>query len=169
VERVVLASGADARRRFDAVRRDWRVLAAASLVGVGAAAVEITADYARQRHQFGRPIGSFQALAHAVVDAATDVDGARLLVQEAAWAVDDGDGRADALAVMALRFAAEASQRATATGLHVHGGYGFMLEYDIQLLYRRARAWPLALGTPDDELQRLADALWGPTTTAPAA
>ena len=74
--------------------------------------------------------------------------GAQLLAREAAWAADEGEADAVALARMAFLFAARAAQDTSAAALHVHGGYGFTLEYDVQLYLRRAKAWPLALGDP---------------------
>jgi alkylation response protein AidB-like acyl-CoA dehydrogenase len=159
-------AGAPPDAALRAWRTDWRALTASALVGLAGAALEITTAYAKERQQFGRPIGAFQAIAHGLVDAATAVDGARLLAREAAWAVDTSDERATALSIMALRFAAETAERATTLGVHVHGGYGFMLEYDIQLLYRRAKVWALPIGTPEAERQRLADVLWAPPEVA---
>jgi alkylation response protein AidB-like acyl-CoA dehydrogenase len=63
---------------------------------------------------------------------------------------------------MAFLFATRAARRASNVALHVHGGYGFTLEYDIQLYYRRAEAWPLGLGDPRRGVAQLADALFGP-------
>jgi len=88
--------------------------------------------------------------------------GARLLAREAAWGAAEDDQDGPALAAMAFLFAARTAQQATAVGVHVHGGYGLTVEYDIQLYYRRAKAWPLALGDPRIGEAHLADALFGP-------
>jgi len=160
--RRVVANGAGARALHEHAVDEWRVLTAGALVGLAGAALEVGVEYAKQRQQFGVPIGSFQALAHGLADAATAVDGARLLVREAAWAADEGESDATALARMAFLFAARSAQQATAVALHVHGGYGFTLEYDIQLYHRRAKAWPLLLGDPRRGALHLADALFGP-------
>ena len=138
------------------------MLTAGALVGLAGAALELGVEYAKQRQQFGVPIGSFQALAHRLADVATAVEGAQLLAREAAWAADEGEADAVALARMAFLFAARAAQDTTAAALHVHGGYGFTLEYDVQLYLRRAKAWPLALGDPRRGTLHLADALFGP-------
>jgi alkylation response protein AidB-like acyl-CoA dehydrogenase len=92
------------------------------------------------------------------------VDGARLLTHKAAGVAEAGPGTWDArrLAAMAFLFAAETAQTATARALHVHGGYGYTLEYDIQLYQRRARGWPLVLDDPACEHQRLAALLLAP-------
>nr|BFE57776.1 acyl-CoA dehydrogenase family protein [Dactylosporangium thailandense] len=142
----VLASGADATEAFADALADWRVLTAATLAGIGAAGLRLGVDYAKTRHQFGRPIGSFQALAHQLADAAALVDGAELLVLEAAWAGDTGSGRRRGLAAMAAAFAGRAARRATDRSLHAHGGYGYTMEYDIQLYFRRAKALDLLGG-----------------------
>ena len=114
-----------------------------ALVGLGEAALALGVEYAKNRHQFGVPIGSFQSIARDLADVATLVDGARLLAREAAWAQAEEDQDFASLASMAFLFATRAARRASNVALHVHGGYGFTLEYDIQLYYRRAQAWPL--------------------------
>lgn len=160
---VVLRDGPAARHRFEAAVDEWLILTAALVVGSGAAALDLGCAYAAEREAFGRRIGSFQAMSHPLADAATELDGARLLVREAAWAVDAGDRRSRELAAMAFAFASEASARATEHALHVHGGYGFMLEYDVQLHFRRARGWPRVWGDAEAAYQRAADARYGPT------
>jgi alkylation response protein AidB-like acyl-CoA dehydrogenase len=153
-DRTVLGRGPDAVAAFDRAVDEWRLLTAAALVGLARRALELGVDYARSRHQFGVPIGSFQAIQHRLADVATALDAAGALVARAA------EGPADARFVAAAFLAASRAARdTTAASLHVHGGYGFMLEYDIQLYFRRASAWPLALGDPADELGRLAGLL----------
>jgi alkylation response protein AidB-like acyl-CoA dehydrogenase len=166
--RTVLASGDDAKALHARAVDEWRSLTAGALVGLAGAALELGVEYAKQREQFGVPIGSFQALAHRLADVATGVEGAQLLAREAAWAADEGARDAVALARMAFLFAARAAQDTSAAALHVHGGYGFTLEYDVQLYLRRAKAWPLALGDPRRGALHLADALFGPTEGADA-
>ncbi|HEV2310559.1 MAG TPA: acyl-CoA dehydrogenase family protein, partial [Acidimicrobiia bacterium] len=152
-DRTVLARGADARAAFAAALDDWRLLTASALVGLGSRALALGVDYATTRRQFGVPIGSFQAIQHRLADVATTLDAAALLVRRA---VDDPSPVAAAMAFLSATAAARA---AAGAGLHVHGGYGFMAEYDIQLYFRRASAWPLVLGDPADERDRLADLL----------
>jgi alkylation response protein AidB-like acyl-CoA dehydrogenase len=164
--RTVLASGAAASDAHERAVDEWRVLTAGALVGLAGAALELGVEYAKQRQQFGVPIGSFQAVAHRLADVATSVDGALLLAREAAWAADEHEADAVSLARMAFLFAARTAQATTAAALHVHGGYGFTLEYDVQLHLRRAKAWPLALGDPRRGTQHLADALFGPVGAA---
>ena len=154
-DRTVLAHGVEAEDRFAAALDEWRVLTAAALVGLARRALELGVDYAGARHQFGVPIGSFQAVQHRLADVTAAVDGADLLVRDAAADDRPRPPRAAAAFLAATR----AARDAAATSLHLHGGYGFMLEYDVQLYFRRASAWPLAIGDPADELARLADLL----------
>jgi alkylation response protein AidB-like acyl-CoA dehydrogenase len=160
--RHVLASGDAAAALWGVALDEWRVLTAGALTGLAAGALDIGVAYAKSRHQFGVPIGSFQSIARDLADAATAVDGARLLAREAAWAQVEEPEQFAALASMAFLFAARTAQEAAGTALHVHGGYGYMLEYDIQLYYRRAKAWSLAAGDPRRGLHHLADELFGP-------
>jgi alkylation response protein AidB-like acyl-CoA dehydrogenase len=165
-DRAVLSSGTAAARAYGNAQDEWRVLMSGALVGIGEAALTLGVGYARDRHQFGVPIGSFQSIARDLADAATLVDGARLLAREAAWARGEGDQDFGSLASMAFLFAVRAARQATGVSLHVHGGYGFTLEYDIQLYYRRARGWALVFDDPSRECLRLADGLFGPVAGA---
>lgn len=157
----VLAAGEDGRLAFEAAIDDWLCLTAAALVGIGARALEIGVEYVKERHAFGVPIGSFQAISHRLADSATAVDGARLLDHEAAWAAEDDVARGPELAALAFAFAAEAARSASYHSLHFHGGYGFMMEYDIQLLWRRARSWGNVWGEPAEAYRRATDARHG--------
>ena len=137
---VELESGERASRLFERARDEWLVLMANALVGIGTRSIEIGVEYVKERQQFGVPIGSFQAVAHGLADAATAVDGGKLLAREAAWAADEDTARATELACLSCAFNAEAAREASYRSLHYHGGYGFMLEFDIQLYFRRAKS-----------------------------
>jgi alkylation response protein AidB-like acyl-CoA dehydrogenase len=164
--RSVLSSGLAAAEAYRRAQDEWRVLMSGALVGIGETALTLGVEYAKDRHQFGVPIGSFQSIARDLANVATLVDGARLLAREAAWAEGESDQDFGSLASMAFLFAIRAAREATGVSLHVHGGYGFTLEYDIQLYYRRAQAWPLAIGDPRSGVAQLADSLFGPTEVA---
>jgi alkylation response protein AidB-like acyl-CoA dehydrogenase len=157
----VLASGPVAAAAFEAALDDWLTLTAAALVGLGQRALEIGVDYVKERHAWGVPIGSFQAIAHRLADSATAVDAALLVAREAAWAADAEPARYGELAAMAFALAHEAARDASYRSLHFHGGYGFMMEYDIQLYYRRARAWAQVFGGPSVVHRRIADQRYG--------
>lgn len=168
-ERVILASGAAARHAYLAAVEEWRLLTAAALTGLAQRALEIGADYAKSRIQFDRPIGSFQGLAHPLADAATTVSASQLLVTYAIWSLATAEPEAGARICFAFAAAAESASSAAERALHAHGGYGLSLEYDIQLYYRRAKAWALAGGNPRDQLLRAADLLLQDESAEPAA
>lgn len=159
----------DATAHAAAVDR-WRVLTAASLVGLSESALQLAIDYVLQRKQFGVAIGTYQSVQHGLADLPGLIAGARLLTGKAAWALEQpAPGVVDvgmnevtsgpALARMAILFAAETAEQVTDRALHFHGAYGVALETDIQLHYRRARAWPLALGPFHEERRSLASLL----------
>lgn len=156
-----LCSGEQALSLYQTARAEWKLLTAASLVGLAQQALQIGVDYAVGREQFGSPIGSYQAIAHPLADCATRVDGAELLVWESAWARHADPSRFEMLCSMALLFAAETAQQTASASLHTHGGYGFSEEYDIQLYYRRAFAWAMAGGSIADEMEALATLRYG--------
>ena len=123
---------------WDTVMHDGIILAAAQAVGGAQYAMEITVQYAKDRQQFDKPLGAFQALAHYLADGATTVDGAEVLVHEAAWARSEGRSVAK-LAPMAKLFACQTYRDVTATAQQIFGGIGFTVEFDIQLYFRRAK------------------------------
>ena len=166
IERVVLATGDRASDLHASAVDEWRALTALALAGLGAGALAIACAYVSEREQFGVPIGSFQSIQHGLADVTVALDGAQLLARKAAWSFDRSPDDAPGLAAMALLFCAEQAQRAADRALHYHGGYGFMEEYDVQLFYRRAKGWPLVLGDPSRECERLAERRYGPLTVA---
>lgn len=153
VDPTVLADGDTARAAFADALDEWRTLTGAALVGLAGRALEVATDYARGRHQFGAPIGSFQALQHRLADVATLVAAARLVVADAAAVPSP------VAASRAFVLATRAARDAAGVAVHVHGGYGVMAEYDVQLFFRRASAWPLLLGDPGRETELVADRL----------
>jgi len=136
--------GAGGWAAWDNVRDDALILLAAWAVGAAAYAQEITVQYAKDREQFDKPLGAFQALAHYLADRQTELDGARTLVHEAAWARSTGRSVAR-LAPMAKLFAGQMFRDLTATSQQIFGGVGFTLDYDIQLYFRRAKALQVGL------------------------
>ncbi len=161
-ERHVLARGAEAAARFARARVEWQLFTAAALDGLREEALRLGVDYVKGRWAFGVPIGWFQAVQHRLADVTTAGDGAQLLLFEAAWARDEGRPEADRLATMAFLYEAELAQLTSRESLQFHGGYGYTLEYDIQLFFRRAKAWPLALGDPKQLYRTLAGDLFHP-------
>jgi alkylation response protein AidB-like acyl-CoA dehydrogenase len=123
---------------WDEVMHDGIILLAAQAAGGARHALDITVQYAKDRQQFDKPLGAFQAIAHYLADAVAAVDGAETLVYEAAWARDAGRP-ITRLAPMAKLFACQTFRDVTAMAQQVFGGVGFTVEYDIQLYFRRAK------------------------------
>jgi alkylation response protein AidB-like acyl-CoA dehydrogenase len=128
---------------FEGVLLGSIILAAAQAVGGAQRALEITVEYAKERKQFGKPIGAFQSISHYLADAATRIAGARTLVHQAAWAASTG-APIDRLAPMSKLYACQTFRDVTAMCQQVWGGVGFTVEYDIQLYFRRAKQLQLS-------------------------
>jgi alkylation response protein AidB-like acyl-CoA dehydrogenase len=137
------------------------VLLAAQAMGGAARSLELTVDYAKQREQFDKPIGAFQAISHYLADASTKIAGGTHLVYEAAWT--HGAGRPiDRLAPMAKLFACETYRDTTAMCQQVWGGVGFTVDYDIQLYFRRAKQLELSWWGTRTLEERIADTALDP-------
>ena len=131
-------------RTWDALMHEGIVLLAAQAMGGARRALDITVQYAKDRQQFDKPLGAFQAIAHYLADATTAVDGGTTLVHEAAWAHSESRPEARRLAAMAKLFACQTYRDVTAMAQQVFGGIGFTVEFDIQLYFRRAKALQLS-------------------------
>jgi alkylation response protein AidB-like acyl-CoA dehydrogenase len=118
---------------------DGIILLAAYASGGATHAFDLTVQYAKDREQFGKPLGAFQAIAHYLADAVTRIDGDRTLVHEAAWARSEGRP-SEQFSAMAKLSTCRTYRDVTATAMQIWGGVGFTLEYDIQLYFRRAKA-----------------------------
>lgn len=117
----------------------------AYMTGAAHRIVDFSTAYAKQRVQFGRPIGAFQAVQHRLAEALADVEGMRYLTYKAAWAVDQPESAALEVAV-AKAYASDAIRRIAAHGHQVHGAIGFSEEHDMPLFSRRAKTWEVQLG-----------------------
>ena len=129
-----------------------RIGIAAMALGLAQAAYEAASAYAKERHQFGRPIGSFQGVAFKIADAAMNIDAARLLTYRAAWLKDRGRPYTTE-AAMAKLFASEVARDVTNDAIQVHGGYGYVTEYRVERYLRDAKLTEIGEGT--SEIQRL--------------
>lgn len=156
-----LGRGDTAVAAFHQAQIEWRLLTAAALIGAGESAKVLATEYARDRSAFGVPIGTFQAVAHPLADAHIVLDSGRRLVHKAAWYADHEPQSLGPLVTMAFVHAAEAAEQAGATAIRTQGGFGFMLESDVQLHYRRAKGWALVGGDCATHLHRIADDLLG--------
>ncbi|MCP5056184.1 MAG: acyl-CoA/acyl-ACP dehydrogenase [bacterium] len=128
---------------FAKVLQDGLVLQAAQAIGGADRCLENTVEYAKVRKQFDKPLGAFQALAHYMADASTQIEGGRVLVHEAAW--NGALGRSTArFAPMAKLFACNTYQDVTRVCAQIWGGVAFTIEYDTQMYFRRAKEMQLS-------------------------
>ncbi|MEX2226635.1 MAG: acyl-CoA dehydrogenase family protein [Dehalococcoidia bacterium] len=144
---------------FKKVQRKATVIECAYLTGLAQMDFEISVQYAKDRIQFGRPIGSFQAIQHKAADMVTDVDGSRFIMYRAAWSVDQDEPDADMNVNMAKAWVSEATRRVVAHGQQIHGGIGFTKDYKVQLYFRRQKAAELAWGDADYHRELVASGL----------
>jgi alkylation response protein AidB-like acyl-CoA dehydrogenase len=135
---------------------DVLIAVAAEAVGASDRLLALTADYANQRNQFDRPIAGFQAVSHPLADCATELEGVRYLVYQAAWAKDGGMPYRH-LAQMAKLQVASLFRRLATVSVQVHGGIGYSTEGDPQLFYRRSKFHELMYGTAADLKAHIAD------------
>jgi len=112
-------------------------------------------DYAKDRVQFGKPIGSFQAIKHKCADMLVDVEGMHSSAYWAAWAIGAADPDASVAASTAKCWASDASKRVMANGLQVHGGIGFTWEHDLHFFLKRAQLDQLQFGNASFHRERL--------------
>jgi alkylation response protein AidB-like acyl-CoA dehydrogenase len=131
------------------------VLQCAESVGVAARALEMTVAHVVARTQFGRPIGSFQAVKHRVADMHIELEGARVATRDAAEAVEAGRPDATYAVHVAASWTGRAASAITSQAVQLHGGIGFTWEHDLHLLQRRAKANELLLGTPSWHDERI--------------
>jgi alkylation response protein AidB-like acyl-CoA dehydrogenase len=126
------------------------VALAAEQVGGAQRCLDMSVEYAKIRMQFGRPIGSFQAIKHMCADMLLEVESARSAAYYAAWAAEEQSDELPLVASLAKAFCSEAYFRAAADNIQIHGGIGFTWEHDAHLYYRRAKSTELMLGTPGE-------------------
>ncbi len=123
-----------------------KVVLAAEMIGGAQKVLETTVEYTKVREQFGRPIGSFQAVQHKCANMMVDVEGAKSAVYYAAWAVSNDAPDARTAAAVAKAAASDAYRRVAADGIQVHGGIGFTWEHDMHLYFKRAKSSEFTFG-----------------------
>ncbi|MGH7813649.1 MAG: acyl-CoA dehydrogenase family protein [Candidatus Binataceae bacterium] len=133
----------------------------AELVGTAQRALEMSIEYAKTRVQFGKPIGSFQAVKHKCVDMMVAVENARSLAYYAAWTVDTNNPEAATAVPMAKAYASDMAKNVTSDAIQVHGGIGFTWEHDMHLFHRRALAGEANFGNAPAHRETVARALLG--------
>src|SRR5438874_9995881 len=116
-------------------------------------------DYTKSRTQFGRPIGSFQAVKHRAADMLVDVESLRSAVYYAAWSAEREQPDASLATSIAKAFAADAYRRVAQGGIQIHGGIGFTWEHDMHLYFKRAKANEILFGDASYQRERIAQLL----------
>jgi len=139
-------------KQFLEILDGGRISVAAMGLGLAQGAFDLASSYARERKQFGQPIGKFQAIQFQLADMATEIEAARNLVYKSAWLKEEGRPFAQAAAIAKL-YTGELANRVVNAALQIHGGYGFMDEYAISRLYRDQKVLEIGEGT--NEIQRL--------------
>jgi alkylation response protein AidB-like acyl-CoA dehydrogenase len=132
------------------------VALAAEQLGGAQRVLEMSVDYARARRQFGRPIGSFQAIKHKCADMLVEVESSRSAVLHAATVADESPGELPVAAALARAYCSDAYFHAAAETIQIHGGIGFTWEHDAHLHLKRAKSSQTLLGTPSDHRAALA-------------
>ncbi len=128
-----------------------RLMTTAGYSGAAQSVVDQALEYAKERHQFGHPIGTFQSIAHMLADIQTEVEASRLLLWNAAWQLSKGNDALMAIS-MAKLFGSETYVKAANLGMQIMGGYGYIMEFDMQRHFRDARATTITAGT--SQMQR---------------
>jgi len=134
------------------------VFLVSQMQGAARRAMEFAVEYVKQREAFGQPIGAFQAIQHMAADMVNAVDGTQLLAREAIWRLSEGLPASVEIS-QAKSFANEKCLMVCRCAQQMHGGIGFMAEFDLNLWYRRVTSWSLRAGTTYDHRQRIASAL----------
>lgn len=151
----LLASGEEAHVLLADLADRAAVGSAALLLGLADRMIVLAAEYARERHQFGKPIGSFQAVKHLLAGAQVRLEFARPAVYAAAWSLDGGEPDRSRAASLAKASASDAATEAARVSLQVHGAIGYTWECDLQLFLKRAWALAEAWGSAADHRQRI--------------
>lgn len=145
----------DGARITSRVRETGVVCLAAEQVGLAQRCLEMAVDYAKDRHQFGRPIGSFQAIKHKCADMALAVETARAAAMYAAWSL--GSEESVRAVPLAKAVCSEAAMKCASENIQIHGGIGFTWEHDAHLFFKRAKSSEVMLGDPASHRRRLAE------------
>ncbi len=148
-ENQILATGSDAAKAWKSALQTATVVAAAEMLGGQDWMLKETVEYAKTRKQFGKTIGSFQAVQHMCADILQLTESARAAVWYAAWAVEEGTDDADQAVSVAKAYTSDSARRAGNLSIQSHGGIGFTWEHDLHLYYKRAKANEFLFGDTD--------------------
>jgi alkylation response protein AidB-like acyl-CoA dehydrogenase len=142
-----------------AVHEMAAVALAAEQVGGAQRCLDMAVSYAKDRHQFGRPIGSFQAIKHKCADMLVMVESAKAAAYYAGWAVSEANDEVPMVSPLAKSYCSEAYFHCASENIQIHGGIGFTWEHDAHLYFKRAKSSELLFGSPSHHRRVLADRL----------
>lgn len=154
----IVARGAVARSAVESALERGRIALSAMMLGASDVAMQMSVDYAKDRVQFGRQIGAFQAIQHKLATMMKEMESARALIYSAAWRSASGTGDAVQVA-MAKSWMNDASERTLWEAHQIHAGVAYMMEFDLQLFTRRCKSWELLLGDTHSLRQRVGEYL----------
>lgn len=152
----LIAEGEAAERALLRGLETATVVVCAELVGGMQWTLDTAAAYVQSRQQFGKTIGSFQAVQHQLADVLLWLESGRSATYYAAWTLSENDAAASAAVSIAKAYLSDAAREVGNRGIQVHGGIGFTWEHDLQLYYRRAKASEILFGDANEHRERLA-------------
>lgn len=152
----LLASGAEAEAALKRSIQIGAIIACADLLGGMEWVLKTTVEYARSRQQFGKAIGSYQAVQHQCADMLLMNESARSATYYAAWALHENDPAGDEAVGIAKAYCSEAARLVGNSGIQIHGGIGFTWEHDLHLYYKRAKSNEYLFGDPSHHREQLA-------------
>ena len=155
----VLASGDAAEQALNRSIQTGIIIACADLLGGMEWVMKTTVEYAHSRQQFGKPIGSYQAVQHQCADMLLLSESARSATYYAAWALSEGDAASGEAINIAKAYCSEAARIVGNSGIQVHGGIGFTWEHDLHLYYKRAKSNEFLFGDPTHHRKQLAQSI----------
>jgi acyl-CoA dehydrogenase len=136
-------------------------MVAAQGVGIAKGAFERALEYAQEREQFGRPISEFQAIQHKLAEMRTETEAARQLTYKSAWSIENSSEDLTSLASMAKEFASRTAVNVADEALQIHGGAGYVNDFDVERLYRDAKITQIYEGTTEIQKNIVARELLG--------
>ena len=148
----MMGTPSDGFKAFLKTLTSGRIAIGALSVGTALGAYEKALQYSSEREAFGKPIHKFQSVSFKIADMATEIEASKLLVYHAAWMKDQGISVVKE-AAMAKLFASEVAMKTTTEAIQVHGGYGYVKEFDVERFFRDAKILEIGEGT--SEIQRL--------------
>jgi acyl-CoA dehydrogenase len=140
---------------------ETRTMVAAQGVGIAKGATERALAYAQEREQFGKPISDFQAIQHKLADMHTQTEAARLLTYKSAWSIDNADEQLTSLASMAKEYASRVAVEVANEALQIHGGAGYVNDFDVERFYRDAKITQIYEGTSEIQKNIIAREMLG--------